>query len=73
MTIGNRAVEEIKAQARKNGITLCKEAEKIGINRKTLVDWRNNINPSAYFLQQMALAGYDIHWILIGGKNEENQ
>ncbi len=68
LTIGNRAAEEIKKQAMKNGTSLHKEGAKIGVASTILTSWKRNTNPSAYFLQQMALAGYDVIYILTGEK-----
>ena len=65
-TIGNRAVIAIKDRANKNGISLHQEAKKIGIDARSTTLWSQNGNPSAYYLQQMALAGYDVIWILTG-------
>ena len=68
-TIGQRAVKEIKKRARENGVSTCKEAAKLGITSTTIASWKNNVNPSAYYLQQMFFAGYDVIYILTGEKN----
>lgn len=69
-TIGNRAYKEIKKRARQNGIAPYKEAEKLGISSShVLSGWKKNFNPSAYYLQQMYYAGYDVIYILTGEKN----
>ena len=68
-TIGQRAAKEIKKRARQNGIATSKEAKKLGITSPILTRWRDNGNPSAYWLQQMALAGYDVIYILTGVKD----
>jgi transcriptional regulator with XRE-family HTH domain len=65
-TIGERAVKEIKKRAVKNGISLSQEASKIEIGSSNLSEWKKSRNPNAYFLQQMALAGYDVIYILTG-------
>jgi transcriptional regulator with XRE-family HTH domain len=72
MTVGQRAAKAIRDRAKKNGETLEREADKVYVSRKVINDWEiHNRNPQAFFLQQMALAGYDIYWILLGGKNGE--
>ena len=68
-TIGNRAAKEIKKRAKQNGVSSYKEAGKMEISNKLLCAWQKNINPSAYYLQQMALAGYDVIYILTGEKD----
>lgn len=69
MTIGNRAAQAIHERSLDTGISPAKLMEKMGANRKTLGDWeRKNMNPQAHYLQQMALDGYDIYWILTGGR-----
>lgn len=68
-TIGNRAYKEIKKRARQNGIKSYKEAEKAGITSGSLSAWKKNSDPSAYCLKLMALAGYDVIYILTGEKN----
>lgn len=65
--IGKRAAKAIRERAKRNGIKLEEESMKLYVSRKVMNDWEiHNRNPSAYFLQQMALAGYDVYWILTG-------
>ena len=67
MTIGERAAHAIRERSNINGSTLTSEIEKLYLCRKVFNDWdTKGRNPSAYFLQQMALAGYDVIWILTG-------
>ena len=67
MTIGERAAQAIHERAEDTGISPAKLMESMGANRKTLVDWeRRKRNPQAYWLQQLALEGYDTYWILTG-------
>lgn len=69
MTVGERAALLIYERSEMTGMSECKIIEKMGGHRKTLHDWRDkNINPSAYWLQQLALFGFDVHWILTGEK-----
>ena len=66
-TVGERAAQVIMAQATIKGIPIEKELETIGANRKIYRDWKKcGRNPQAYYLTQMALAGYDMMWILTG-------
>ena len=65
--IGKRAATAIMERAARNGTTKSQEQEILNLTRKTFRLWRMGENaPSAYFLQQMALAGYDVFWILTG-------
>lgn len=65
--IGQRAAQAIRERAKKKGTKVEEESLKIYVSRKVMNDWEiRNRNPSAYFLQQMALAGYDVYWILTG-------
>lgn len=67
MTIGERAYQAIRDKAgRKN---ICAELKRLDIVPQSFYAWRNGTaNPSAYYLRSMALAGYDIMWILTGEK-----
>ena len=67
MTIGQRAVSEIQEHALRKHINLGDEIANIKGNRNSFRLWKiGRVDPQAYALQQMALAGYDIHWILTG-------
>lgn len=66
MTIGERAAKAICKRAEKNGTTKLIECAFLGINPRTLEDWKTKYSPSAYYLQQMVLNGYDVIWILTG-------
>ena len=68
-TIGNRAAREITRRAFQNGIAPYKEAEKFGADSAKLSNWRSKFDPSAYYLKRMALAGYDVIYILTGERN----
>lgn len=68
-TIGQRAVKQIKKRAAQNGVSMSKEAAKLFITSTMLANWKNNGNPSAYYLQQMFIAGYDVIYILTGVKD----
>jgi hypothetical protein len=66
-SIGKRAAQAIESKAKENGREVSEELKRIGASRKNLSDWRKKgRNPQAYYLQQMALHGYDIYYILLG-------
>lgn len=70
LTIGQRTVKAIKARCKENGTTIQAELKKISSTRQNYNNWEEKGgNPSAYFLQQMVLAGYDVIWILTGKEN----
>jgi transcriptional regulator with XRE-family HTH domain len=70
-TIGQRAVHAIRERIKKNRTTQEHECKKMGISYRVFYGWeKQGTNPSAYYLQQMALAGYDVIWILTGGKED---
>lgn len=68
-TIGERAVKEIKKRARQNNVSMSKQASELYITSVHIAHWMDGMNPSAYYLQQMALAGYDVIYILTGVKD----
>lgn len=69
--IGERAAQAIRERAKLNGTTLSCEYGKLNVPRKTFCYWQNGIyDPNAYFLQQMALAGYEVIYILTGEKHD---
>lgn len=68
-TIGERAVKEIKKRARQNNVSVSKQGSELSITSTHISRWTDGTNPSAYWLQQMALAGYDVIYILTGVKN----
>ena len=66
-TIGQRAAKAIRDRAKESGKLLEEELLNVDVSRRVLCGWENcTRNPQAYFLQQMALAGYDVYWILTG-------
>ena len=70
MTIGERAYKAIKEKCGHRKIK--KELDRMGILQSSIYGWKNGeLNPSAYYLQQMALAGYDVFWILTGERKNE--
>ena len=65
--IGRRAAQAIEERVEANGSTLTEELDALGLSRKIKDDWKKrNRSPCAYWLQQLALAGYDVVWILTG-------
>lgn len=70
MSIGKRTVELIKERAKKNGRSEKWELLTLEINETSFRDWeKERYDPSSYFLQKLALAGYDVMYILTGVKN----
>ena len=70
MTIGQRAARMIRETAQIEGIKVSEELKMLGATRKTFGDWESRgLDPSAYWLQQLALAGYDVFWILTGERS----
>lgn len=70
MTIGERAVRAIYDRAEKNNTTVLIECAILGLNESVFRDWAKRYNPSAFYLQQMALQGYDVFWILTGERKD---
>jgi hypothetical protein len=72
-SIGERAAEVIRDRAKQERTTIEAQCLKVNATRKAYHDWNKmGWNPTAYFLQQMALAGYDVIYILTGEKKNEN-
>lgn len=70
-SIGERAAQAIRERAKLNGTTKSHEQELLNLTRKTFCSWaRGEYDPNAYFLQKMALAGYDVIYILTGDKHD---
>lgn len=67
MTIGQRAVKLIRQRAKEQGTSLKKQLDRIQCERYNFNNWETKgVNPTAFFLQQMYLDGYDVIWILTG-------
>ena len=67
VSIGERVDQAITESAKRNDISKGDEYRKYGISPQKLYAWKcGNENPSANYLQHMALAGYDVNWILTG-------
>lgn len=76
-TIGQRAAKAIRHRAmyehsgRDRVITLKNELDRLNIPHDNYYDWkRGRSNPSAHYLGKMALAGYDVFWILTGKEKQ---
>lgn len=73
-SIGERAAQAIRERAAKNDSSIKAVLDEIKASGKILNEWeRGRFNPSAYYLQQMLLAGYDIAWILIGTHTDDGK
>ena len=69
-TIGQRAAQLIKERAKKNNRRVEWELLLLDINEASFRDWgKGKYEPSAYYLQKLALDGYDVMYILTGGEN----
>lgn len=68
MTIGQRAYLALCENAEKKGLSFAQEARSCNIEPHYIQYWRKNGNPSAVNLKELALAGYDIYYILTGEK-----
>lgn len=67
-TIGKRAAWAIEEHRLQKHMKKCKAYAEIDVKVGTVSSWRKGITePRGYHLQQMALAGYDVLWILLGG------
>ena len=67
--INRRAVDAIEERAQRNGVRVSKEYRKLDMSPNVWHSWKYlKYAPSAYFLRQMALAGYDVLYILTGVK-----
>ena len=70
-TIGTRAYKEICKRAFAKSIAPYKQAEELDISSTMLTTWRRGKwNPSASILKKMALAGYDVIYILTGERKD---
>ena len=67
MTIGQRAALAIKRRVRYRNVN--PELDRLTIPHSSYERWKlAKGDPQSFWLQQMALAGYDVHWILTGQK-----
>lgn len=64
--IGKRAAQAIRQKAG-NDCKYVMELDRLNFSRQLVHNWEHNKGtPSGKILQKMALAGYDVHWILTG-------
>ena len=67
MTIGQRAALAIKRRVRYGNVN--PELDCLTIPHSSYERWKlGKGDPQSFWLQQMALARYDVHWILTGQK-----
>lgn len=72
--IGKRAAEAIRQTAIQNETSYIFELDCLEMKRETLYQWEHGISdPRAQTLANMALAGYDVLYILTGVKNNGEQ
>lgn len=65
MTIGERAALAIKRRVRYGKVK--PELDRLTIPHGSYERWKlGKGDPQSFWLQQLALAGYDVHWILTG-------
>ena len=68
--IGERAVKAIRDRAKEKRITFEAELKNLNFFKTSIKAWQEKgYAPSAYYLQKMCLAGYDVIYILTGVKN----
>lgn len=69
--VGERAAYAIRQRCAQNGIRISAEKKKLDMNSCTLFHWEHGEHaPTSYFLRKMALAGYDVMWILTGEESK---
>ena len=69
-TIGQMMALALERRAEEKGITVKEECENLSIPYETYRDWNKRILcPSTFYLKRLALAGYDVMWILTGKEN----
>lgn len=67
LTIGQRAARLIDGRPWGTKLPVTTLMEMLGTNRQVYYNWRNGKeDPSAKLLAKMALAGYDVLWVLTG-------
>ena len=70
-SIGKRAAYAIRGRCVQERTRLFRELGKLDIPYTNFNSWEGGKNaPNAYYLQKLALAGYDVFWILTGEKHE---
>lgn len=71
-TIGKRAAWALDERCVQTRVRKKVEYEKLCLDYSLVSNWRQGAcNPDAFALQQMALNGYDVFWILTGRKSDE--
>lgn len=67
LTVGQRLVLAVKERVHYGKVK--QELERLQIPQSSFTHWKDgDRNPQVYYLTQMALAGYDVYWILTGKK-----
>ena len=66
-TIGQRAARLIEGRSWDTKLPVTTLMQSLGTSRQVYYNWRNaKEEPSANLLAKMALAGYDVLWVLTG-------
>ena len=65
LTVGQRLVRAVKERVHYGKVK--QELERLQIPQSSFSHWKDgDRNPQVYYMTQMALAGYDVYWILTG-------
>ncbi len=71
--IGIRAAAAVRKMALEKGLPLWGETELIGTCYSTMAEWeKGRTTPGGVILANMLRRGYDVNYILLGSKNNEN-
>lgn len=69
-TIGERAAWAIECRRIQNHMKMYEVCNELNVTHRTVSNWRlSKTEPRGYHIQQMALNGYDVMWILTGVKD----
>lgn len=67
--IGKRAVEELYRLF--PNLLEIQIMQRLGLNRKSLNEWKNGTTPGGFALQRMCFAGCDVNYILTGRRSQK--
>lgn len=70
-TVGQRAAYAIRGRCVQNRTSLEHELRNADISSRLFWSWeKQGFSPTAYSLRKLAVAGYDVMWILMGGERD---